>query len=79
MALDRHMYDDPMLVLERKQQAALNKKKNQRAGGSKLPCGNCVHKIVWEFAADTINVCKLTERPCSTRCVSFKGVRHEIR
>lgn len=61
MAFDAWQYQDPMRVLERKQQQALSKS-----------CADCKHKLAMEFAIETVSVCNLTNRICGKRCKSFK-------
>lgn len=62
MALDRDMYGDPMLVLERKQERALR---------AHEACGDCKYHQTLELRNETLHSCTLRRR-YGWRCISFE-------
>lgn len=71
MAYDRHMYSDPLLVLERKQEQA------RRAFEA---CGHCKHHQTLELRNETLHSCALRRR-YGWQCISFEldeNMKHSV-
>jgi hypothetical protein len=63
MALDNHMYRDPMLVLEQKQEHALHKQK---------ACTGCVHRRRYEAFGEIVIACTLKRTTAKRICDLYK-------
>ncbi len=59
MTLDAHMFLDPAIVLERKQEEAARKAR---------ACGNCVHHKSMEFRGEVWHLCEFKRYTYGKRC-----------
>ena len=65
MTLNSNQYGDPMLVLEKKQEAQARKLKN---------CGDCVNKQTFVFGCEKVQSCKIKNNRFGTRCNSYEKI-----